>query len=105
MSGQGIKQVSGEEAFENYLETMVSIIKGVIEIHISEVAMRKYRGRIPNGTMIFILPDNTITDHISGVLNYMVKTIHESNIKGMDLVDHLISEIKKLDIEVSEYVA
>lgn len=105
MSGQGIMRMSGKEAFEYYLETMVSIIKGVIEIHISEVVMRKYRGRIPNGTMIFTLPDNTITGHISDVLNYMVKTVHESNMKGMDLVDHLISEIKKLDIEVSEDVA
>ena len=105
MSGQGIMRISGKEAFEDYLETMVSIIKGVIEIHISEVAMRKYKHGIPNGTIIFTLPDNTITDHISGVLNQMVKIIHESKITGMDLVDHLISEIKKLDIEVSEDVA
>ena len=105
MSGQGIMRMKGKEAFEDYLETMVSIIKGVIEIHISEVAIRKYKNGVPNGTMIFTLPDNTITGHISGVLNYMVKIIHESNKTGMDLVDHLISEIKKLDLEVSEDVA
>lgn len=105
MSGQGIMRMSGKEAIADYIETIVNIVKCVAEIHISEVVMRKYRGRIPNGTMIFTLPDNTITGHISGVLNYMVKTIHESNMKGMDLVDHLISEIKKLDVEVSEDVA
>ena len=105
MSGQGIMRMKGEEAVEDYLETIVSIIKGVIEIHLSEVAMRKYKNGTPNGTMIFILPDNTITGHISGVLNHMVNTIYESNMKGMDLVDHLISEIKKLDLEVSEDVA
>ena len=105
MSGQGIMRMKGKEAFKDYLETMVSIIKGVIEIHLSEVAIRKYKNGTPNGTMIFTLPDNTITGHISGVLNYMVKIIHESNKTGMDLVDHLIGEIKKLDIEVSEDVA
>lgn len=105
MSGQGIMRMKGKEAVENYFETIVSIIKGVIEIHLSEVAMRKYKNGTPNGTIIFTLPDNTITGHVSGVLNYMVKTIHESNMKGMDLVDYLISEIKKLDIEVSEDVA
>lgn len=105
MSGQGIMRMKGKEAVEDYFETIVSIIKGVIEIHLSEVAMRKYKNGTPNGTIIFTLPDNTITGHVSGVLNYMVKTIHESNMKGMDLVDYLISEIKKLDIEVSEDVA
>lgn len=105
MSGQGIIRMNGKEAFEDYLETMVSIIKGVVEIHLSEVAIRKYKNGKPNGTMIFTLPDNTITGHISGVLNYMVKIIHESNKTGLDLVDHLIGEIKKLDLDVSEDVA
>ena len=105
MSGQGIMLMKGKEAVEDYLETIVSIIKGVIEIHLSEVAMRKYKNGTPNGTMIFTLPDNTITGHVSGVLDYMVKTIYESNMNGMDLIDHLISEIKKLDLEVSEDVA
>lgn len=105
MSGQGIMRMKGKEAVEDYLETIVSIIKGVIEIHLSEVAMRKYKNGTPNGTMIFTLPDNTITGHVSGVLDYMVKTIYESNMNGMDLIDHLISEIKKLDLEVSEDVA
>ena len=52
MSGQGIMHMKGKEAFEDYLETMVSIIKGVIEIHISEVAIRKYKNGVPNGTII-----------------------------------------------------
>lgn len=105
MSGQGIMRMKGKEAVEDYLKTIVSIIKGVIEIHLSEVAMRKYKNGTPNGTMIFTLPDNTITGHVSGVLDYMVKTICESNMNGMDLIDHLISEIKKLYLEVSEDVA
>lgn len=105
MSGQGIMRIKGKEAFEDYLETMVSIIKGVIEIHISEVSIRKYKNGVPNGTIIFTLPDNTITGHISGVLKYMLNIVNESNRNGMDLIDHLISEIKKLDLEVSEDVA
>lgn len=105
MSGQGIMRMKGKEAVEDYLETIVSIIKGVIEIHLSEVAMRKYKNGTPNGTMIFTLPDNTITGHVSGVLKYMLNIVNESNMTGMDLIDHLISEIKKLDLEVSEDVA
>lgn len=104
MSGQGIKQASGEEAFDGWIGSVIGIISGAVEIHLSEVSMRKYGNNIPKGTMIFTLPDNTITGHISGVLDYMIKTIHESKKAGMDLVDHLINEIKKLDLEVSEDV-
>ena len=104
MSGQGIKQASGEEAFDGWIGSVIGIISGAVEIHLSEVSMRKYGNNIPKGTMIFTLPDNTITGHISGVLDYMIKTIHESKKTGMDLVDHLINEIKKLDLEVSEDV-
>lgn len=105
MSGQGIKQASGEEAFDGWIKSVIGIIQGAVEIHLSEVSMRKYENNIPKGTMIFTLPDNTITCHISGVLKYMLNIVNETKMTGMDLIDHLISEIKKLDLEVSEDVA
>lgn len=55
--------------------------------------------------MVFILPDGTITGNITGVLKYMLKVVYETEMTDMDLIDHLISEIKKLDLEVSEDVA
>ena len=55
--------------------------------------------------MIFTLPDGTITGHIGGVFNYMAKVINRENKKGMDLVDLIVSEVKLLDVEVSEDVA
>lgn len=105
MSGQEIKQASGEEAFDGWIESVIGIISGAVEIHLSEVSMRKYGNNTPKGTMIFTLPDNTITGHISGVLKYMLNIVNETKMTGMDLIDHLISEIKKLDLEVSEDVA
>ena len=54
--------------------------------------------------MIFTLPDGTITGHITGVLKYMLNVVCGTEMTGIDLVDHLISEIKKLDLEVSEDV-
>lgn len=75
MSGQGIKQVSGEEAFDGWIESVIGIISGAVEIHLSEVSMCKYGNNIPKGTMIFTLPDNTITCHISGVLKYMLNIV------------------------------
>lgn len=55
--------------------------------------------------MIFTLPDGTITGNITSVLKYMLNVVYETEMTGMDLVDHLISEIKKLDLEISEDVA
>lgn len=105
MSGQGIKYASGEEAVEGWIKSVAGIIEGCVEIHLSEVLKRKYGNSQSSGTMVFILPDGTITGNITGVLKYMLKVVYETEMTDMDLIDHLISEIKELDLEVSEDVA
>ena len=105
MSGQGIKYASGEEAVEGWIKSVTGIVEGCVEIHLSEVLKRKYGNSRSSGTIVFILPDGTITGNITGVLNYMLKVVYETEMMDMDLIDHLISEIKKLDLEVSEDVA
>ena len=102
MSEQGITYASGEEAVEGWVKSVAGIVEGCVEIHLSEVLKRKYGNSQLSGTMIFTLPDGTITGHITGVLKYMLNVVYGT---GMDLVDHLISEIKKLDLEISEDVA
>ena len=84
---------------------MAGIVEGCVEIHLSEVLKRKYGNSQSSGTMVFILPDGTITGNITGVLKYMLKVVYETEMADMDLIGHLISEIKKLDLEVSEDVA
>lgn len=105
MSGQGITYASGEEAVEGWIKSVAGILEGCVEIHLSEVLNRKYGNSQTEGTMIFTLPDGTITGNVTGVLKYMLNVVYETEMTGMDLVDHLISEIKKLDLEVSEDVA
>ena len=48
---------------------MAGIIEGSVEIHLSEVLKRKYGNSQSSGTMVFTLPDGTITGNITGVLN------------------------------------
>ena len=79
MSRQGVSHTRGKKAVDGLMESLTSVIKGVVEIHISEVAMRKYKNGIPNGTLIFTLPDNTITGHINGVLKYILTIVYEEN--------------------------
>ena len=55
--------------------------------------------------IIFTLPDGTIRGNIKGVIEYLLNIVYESKTIGMDLVDLLIREIKKIDMEVSEDVA
>ena len=105
MSGQGITYASGEEAVEGWIKSVTGIIEGSVEIHLSEVLKRKYGNSQLSGTMVFTLPDGTITGNITGVLKYMLNVVYETEMTDMDLVDHLISEIKKLDLEISEDVA
>ena len=105
MSGQGITYASGEEAVEGWIKSVTGIIEGGVEIHLSEVLKRKYGNSQLSGTMIFTLPDGTITGNITGVLKYMLNVVYETEMTDMDLVDHLINEIKKLDLEISEDVA
>lgn len=105
MSEQGITYISGEEAVEGWVKSVSGIVDGCVEIHLSEVFKRKYGNSQTEGTMIFTLPDGTITGNITGVLKYMLNVVYETEMTGMDLVDHLISEIKKLDLEISEDVA
>lgn len=105
MSEQGITYASGEEAVEGWVKSVAGIVEGCVEIHLSEVLKRKYGNSQLSGTMIFTLPDGTITGHITGVLKYMLNVVYGTEMTGMDLVDHLISEIKKLDLEISEDVA
>ena len=104
MSEQGITYASGEEAVEGWVKSVAGIVEGCVEIHLSEVLKRKYGNSQLSGTMIFTLPDGTITGHITCVLKYMLNVVYGTEMTGMDLVDHLISEIKKLDLEVSENV-
>lgn len=105
MSGQGITYASGEEAVEGWIKSVAGIVEGCVEIHLSEVLNHKYGNSQLSGTMIFTLPDGTITGNVTGVLKYMLNVVYETEMTGMDLVDHLISEIKKLDLEISEDVA
>lgn len=69
MSGQGITYASGEEAVEGWIKSVAGIIEGSVEIHLSEVLKRKYGNSQSSGTMVFTLPDGTITGNITGVLN------------------------------------
>lgn len=105
MSGQGITYASGEEAVKGWIKSVAGIVEGCVAIHLSEVLKRKYGNSQSEGTMVFTLPDGTITGNITGVLKYMLNVVYETEMTDMDLVDHLINEIKKLDLEISEDVA
>jgi hypothetical protein len=105
MSGQGMGQLSGEKAVDGWANSVTNLMVGCLEIQVSTILINKYGDRKLDGTMIFTLPDGTITGHIGGVFNYMAKVINRENKKGMDLVDLIVSEVKLLDVEVSEDVA
>lgn len=98
MKEQGLK---GEEAAE-LLASLIQFISVGLEIHLSDLLRRKYGDERPENPMIFILPDNTITGNMMGVMKYMVKLIAEADKFGGDLLGLLLTEIKKVDVEVSE---
>ena len=102
MSEQGFSAQSGDAAYNGWIASVSSIVSGCLEIHMSEVMRRKYGDNKPDGPMIITLPDNTITGHIAGVFRYIGEILGKRQDIGMSLVDYLISEIKKIDIEMSE---
>ena len=102
MSEQGFSTQSGDAAYNGWIASVSSIVSGCLEIHMSEVLHHKYGDNKPDGPMIITLPDNTITGHIAGVFRYIGEILGKRQDIGMSLVDYLISEIKKIDIEVSE---
>lgn len=105
MSEQGFHCAKGKEAVDGWLHSVLALIGACIEIHLSDIARHKYVHGAPEGVMIFTLPDGTIRGNVKGVIEYLLNIVYESKMIGMDLVDLLIREIKKIDMEVSEDVA
>ena len=104
MSEQGFVKASGKEAVKGWLDSVFNLIAACVEIQLSDIARHKYANGLPEGVMIFTLPDGTIRGNINGVIEYLLNIVYESKTIGMDLVDLLIREIKKIDMEVSEDV-
>lgn len=105
MKEQGLTIVNGEEGLDGFLDSVANFTVGGLEVHLSELLQRKYGDERPENPMIFILPDNTITGNVTGVMRYMAKLIAQTDKSGDDLLDLLLTEIKKVDVEVSESVA
>lgn len=102
MSEQGFSAQSGDAAYNWWITSVSSVVSGCLEIHMAEVMRHKYGDNNPDGPMIITLPDNTITGHIADVFQYIWEILGKRQDVGMSLVDYLISEIKKIDLEVSE---
>lgn len=105
MNGQGFTVVNGEEVVDEFLTSVIQFIRSGLEIHLSESLQRKYGDERPENPIIFILSDNTITGNITGVIKYMTKLIAQTDKSGGELLDFILSEIRKIDVEISENVA
>lgn len=102
MSEQEIFRCTGDDAVKGWVNSIGDVISGCVEIHLSEVMRRKYGDDQPKGLLIITLPNNTITGGSPGIAKYFAEWMTQQDDIGMGLVDLLISEIKKIDIEVSE---